>query len=311
MSAGDLAASQGAHMPVRTGVFRLTQRRLTPKARRNVLFGGPRAVSEPDKGNAARAACFASRPVPPEMRSHRTSAQHSAAKSESRDAAVERMSSCDPSSGSQCMDTAQNLKGLVLEWLARFGPEYEREDDDTLAGPSMKMDTVDLSRAALEQQLLHAVNSSPDSVSSVSIRNKPLLLVVAAAVYDEGIQRVLIAQRPIGKHFEGYWEFPGGKVDPGESPEQAIVRELKEELDLDLNPDALEFATLSSRGLNKRQLLMLLYVCRSFQGVAKAMDNQRFIWASFEDLANGTFSLTEGDLDFSSWVVENLTPGSE
>lgn len=92
-----------------------------------------------------------------------------------------------------------------------------------------------------------------------------LLLVAAAALFD-GAGRVLITQRPDHKALGGLWEFPGGKVEPGEAPEQALVRELKEELDLTVEPDALDPFAFASHAYADFHLLMPLYVLTRWQG---------------------------------------------
>lgn len=101
---------------------------------------------------------------------------------------------------------------------------------------------------------------------------RPLVLVAAVALVDVD-SRVLIAQRPAGKSMAGLWEFPGGKVELGEAPEQALVRELKEELDLQLEPDALDPFAFASHAYPDFHLLMPLYVATKFGGVMKLDPN--------------------------------------
>lgn len=95
------------------------------------------------------------------------------------------------------------------------------------------------------------------------------LLLVAAAALVDGEGRVLIAQRPAHKAFGGLWEFPGGKVEPGESPEAALVRELKEELDLTVEPDCLDPFAFASHAYPDFHLLMPLYLATKWQGEPK------------------------------------------
>jgi 8-oxo-dGTP diphosphatase len=97
---------------------------------------------------------------------------------------------------------------------------------------------------------------------------RPLLLVAAAALLDQS-GRVLITQRPQDKSLPGLWEFPGGKVEAGEAPEAALVRELKEELDLTVEPDALDPFAFASHAYTDFHLLMPLYVCARWQGEPK------------------------------------------
>ena len=104
-----------------------------------------------------------------------------------------------------------------------------------------------------------------------------LLLVVAAALIDAD-GRVLLAQRPKGKALEGLWEFPGGKLDLGEGPEDALIRELKEELDIDVTEACLAPFTFASHRYERFHLLMPLYVCRRWQGMVTAREGQQLTW---------------------------------
>ena len=113
----------------------------------------------------------------------------------------------------------------------------------------------------------------------------PLLLVVAAALVDvDG--RVLIARRPAGKSMAGLWEFPGGKVRDGESPEQALVRELGEELGIDTRESCLAPLTFASHRYADFQLLMPLYVCRVWKGRPAAREGQEVAWVRPARLAD-------------------------
>ena len=106
---------------------------------------------------------------------------------------------------------------------------------------------------------------------------KRIVLVAAAALVDvDG--RVLLAQRPEGKSMAGLWEFPGGKVDPGETPEQALVRELKEELGIDTRSSCLAPIAFASHSYDDFHLLMPLFVCRIWEGKITAMEGQEFAW---------------------------------
>ena len=103
------------------------------------------------------------------------------------------------------------------------------------------------------------------------------MLVAAVALVDvDG--RVLIAQRPEGKAMAGLWEFPGGKVDPGETPEAALIRELKEELDIDTAESCLAPLTFASHRYDDFHLLMPLYVCRRWHGVVTPQEGQATAW---------------------------------
>lgn len=115
--------------------------------------------------------------------------------------------------------------------------------------------------------------------------SRRLLLVAAAALFDSA-GRVLITQRPVHKQLGGLWEFPGGKVELGEAPEQALVRELKEELDLTVEPDALDPFAFASHAYPDFHLLMPLYVATKFGGVIKLDPNsaQAAKWVQPQEL---------------------------
>ena len=105
----------------------------------------------------------------------------------------------------------------------------------------------------------------------------PLVLVVAAALVD-GDGRVLLARRPEGKHMAGLWEFPGGKVQAGETPEAVLVRELREELGIDTSHSCLAPLTFASHVYESFHLLMPLYVCRVWQGTPSAHEHSALAW---------------------------------
>lgn len=106
---------------------------------------------------------------------------------------------------------------------------------------------------------------------------RPMVLVVAAVLVDiDG--RVLVAQRPEGKKMAGLWEFPGGKVHAGELPETALVRELKEELGIDLTESCLAPLTFASHLYEDFHLLMPVYVARQWKGEPRGMDGQALKW---------------------------------
>ena len=111
----------------------------------------------------------------------------------------------------------------------------------------------------------------------------PVLLVAACALIDAD-GRVLIAQRPQGKSMAGLWEFPGGKVEPGETPEEALIRELREELGIRVLPACLAPLTFASHAYEKFHLLMPLYVCRKFDGMPKGREGQALKWVRPRDL---------------------------
>ena len=108
-------------------------------------------------------------------------------------------------------------------------------------------------------------------------KGKGLVLVAACALVDPD-GRVLIAKRPEGKSMAGLWEFPGGKVEDGELPEAALIRELKEELDIDVTKACLAPLTFASHGYEAFHLLMPLYVCRRWNGMVMAREGQELAW---------------------------------
>lgn len=105
----------------------------------------------------------------------------------------------------------------------------------------------------------------------------PTVLVVAVALVDAD-NRVLMAQRPEGKSMAGLWEFPGGKVNPGELPEEALVRELKEELGIDITESCLAPLSFASHCYDDFHLLMPLYACRIWKGTLRAVEGQQLKW---------------------------------
>ena len=104
-----------------------------------------------------------------------------------------------------------------------------------------------------------------------------VVLVAACALIDAD-GRVLIAERPPGKSMAGLWEFPGGKVDPGERPEDALIRELKEELGITVKEACLAPLTFASHSYEDFHLLMPLYVCRRWEGMVTAREGQKLAW---------------------------------
>lgn len=104
-----------------------------------------------------------------------------------------------------------------------------------------------------------------------------LLLVAACALVDiDG--RVLLAQRPLDKPMGGLWEFPGGKVEPGERPEDTVIRELREELGIDVTEACLAPLTFASHSYDGFNLLMPLYVCRKWEGQVSGCEGQEIVW---------------------------------
>lgn len=114
-----------------------------------------------------------------------------------------------------------------------------------------------------------------------------LLLVVACALIDAD-NRVLVAQRPKGKALAGLWEFPGGKLEPEERPEAALIRELHEELNITVKADCLAPLTFASHAYPEFHLIMPLYICRRWEGQVRSNEGQALKWlraAKLRDLA--------------------------
>ena len=111
-----------------------------------------------------------------------------------------------------------------------------------------------------------------------------LLLLVAACALIDADGRVLIAQRPASKNMAGLWEFPGGKLEAGEGPEQALIRELHEELGITVKEDCLAPFTFASHTYPEFQLLMPLYVCRKWEGLPCAHHHRALKWVFPKDL---------------------------
>ncbi len=105
----------------------------------------------------------------------------------------------------------------------------------------------------------------------------PVVLVAAVALVDvDG--RVLLARRPEGKEMAGLWEFPGGKLHPGETPEAALIRELREELEIDTRQSCLAPIGFASHAYATFHLLMPLFVCRTWTGIMRAVEGQELAW---------------------------------
>ncbi len=144
---------------------------------------------------------------------------------------------------------------------AGFVFEQSRRIDLPARGVAADLDFVVLARADWEK----------------ARRRRPILLVAAAALVDvDG--RVLLAQRPPGKSMAGQWEFPGGKLQTGETPEVALVRELREELGIDVSESCLAPLAFASHDYDSFHLLMPLYACRQWQGAPRPREGQRLAW---------------------------------
>ncbi|TPP06934.1 8-oxo-dGTP diphosphatase MutT [Rhizobium glycinendophyticum] len=111
----------------------------------------------------------------------------------------------------------------------------------------------------------------------MSDKKKPILLVAACALVDTD-NRILLAQRPEGKSLAGLWEFPGGKVEAGETPEETLVRELNEELGIVTKVACLAPLTFASHTYESFHLLMPLYICRRYEGIPQGREGQAIKW---------------------------------
>ncbi|WP_159586528.1 (deoxy)nucleoside triphosphate pyrophosphohydrolase [Chelativorans xinjiangense] len=132
---------------------------------------------------------------------------------------------------------------------------------------------------------------------------KPILLVAACALVDAD-GRVLIAQRPEGKAMAGLWEFPGGKVEAGETPEETVVRELHEELGIETKIACLAPLTFASHAYADFHLLMPLYVCRRFWGVPEPREVQALKWVRPQRLRD--FPMPPADEPLIPFLIDLL-----
>ena len=130
-----------------------------------------------------------------------------------------------------------------------------------------------------------------------------LTLVVACALVDVD-KRVLLAQRPEGKALAGLWEFPGGKVEPGERPETALIRELGEELGIDVTAACLAPLTFASHGYPSFHLLMPLYVCRRWTGEIRPGEGQRIAWVRPKGLR--AYPMPPADVPLVAHLIDAL-----
>jgi 8-oxo-dGTP diphosphatase len=132
---------------------------------------------------------------------------------------------------------------------------------------------------------------------------KPLIIVAACALVDAD-GRVLIARRPVHKDMAGLWEFPGGKVHAGERAEIALIRELKEELGIDVTEACLAPLTFASHGYEAFDLLMPLYVCRRWSGTAMPIEGQDLKWVKPQHLRN--YPMPAADVPLIPHLIDML-----
>ncbi|MGV4877567.1 8-oxo-dGTP diphosphatase MutT [Acetobacter indonesiensis] len=161
-------------------------------------------------------------------------------------------------------------------------------------GTEYPVQVFEMTRSQLEAP------AEPDPAASAVRR---LVLVSAAALINNDGD-ILLARRPEGKSMAGLWEFPGGKVEPGETPEAALVRELEEELGLDVSRACLAPFTFASHAYSTFNLLMPLYLCRRWSGIPTPREGQTLAWVSPKDLH--TYAMPEADLPFVPLLQELL-----
>jgi len=127
---------------------------------------------------------------------------------------------------------------------------------------------------------------------------------VAAAALIDSEGKILLAQRPEGKPMAGLWEFPGGKIETGEMPEYALMRELEEELGIETRPCCFHPIAYTSHSYENFHLLMPLFVCRHWRGVIVPRENQQFAWASVSELSD--YPMPEADIPLVSHLRQLL-----
>ncbi|MBV8934688.1 MAG: 8-oxo-dGTP diphosphatase MutT [Alphaproteobacteria bacterium] len=132
----------------------------------------------------------------------------------------------------------------------------------------------------------------------------PRVVLVSAVALVDADGRVLLAQRPAGKAMAGLWEFPGGKVNPDETPENALIRELAEEIGIDVTASCLAPFTFASHSYPDFHLLMPLYVCRKWSGIPVAREGQRLTWVRSARL--GDYPMPPADVPLVAMLRELL-----
>lgn len=131
---------------------------------------------------------------------------------------------------------------------------------------------------------------------------KPTLIVPAIALVDTD-SRILLAQRPEGKSFAGYWEFPGGKIETGETPEAALIREIREELGVETQYSCLAPVSFASHPYDDFHLILLLYVCRRWQNTPQALEGGALEWVRPQRLRD--YQMPPANLEFIA-VLQDL-----
>ncbi|HEX8232941.1 MAG TPA: (deoxy)nucleoside triphosphate pyrophosphohydrolase [Caulobacteraceae bacterium] len=132
---------------------------------------------------------------------------------------------------------------------------------------------------------------------------KPLVLVIACALVDAD-GRVLICKRPQGKQLAGLWEFPGGKLENGETPEACLIRELREELGVEVTAACLAPFVFTSHAYDSFHLLMPLYLCRRWDGFVRALEHEALAWVKPDQLA--AYPMPPADLPLAAYLRDFL-----
>ena len=136
------------------------------------------------------------------------------------------------------------------------------------------------------------------------MQKKDLIIVSAVALVDHD-GRVLISKRPEGKHMSGFWEFPGGKLEIGETPEECLIREIKEEIDINLSNFCFSPLTFSLNEYDEFNILLLLYVCREWEGIILGKEKQELTWVFPKDLYDK--NLLPADKELIPFIRDNIS----
>ncbi len=136
------------------------------------------------------------------------------------------------------------------------------------------------------------------------MQKKDLIIVSAVTLVDHD-GRVLISKRPAGKHMSGFWEFPGGKLEIGETPEECLIREIKEEIDINLSNFCFSPLTFSLNEYDEFNILLLLYVCREWEGIILGKEKQELKWVFPKDLYNK--NLLPADKELIPFIRDNIS----
>ena len=136
------------------------------------------------------------------------------------------------------------------------------------------------------------------------MQKKDLIIVSAVTLVDHD-GRVLISKRPAGKHMSGFWEFPGGKLEIGETPEECLIREIKEEIDINLSNFCFSPLTFSLNEYDEFNILLLLYVCREWEGIILGKEKQELKWVFPKDLYDK--NLLPADKELIPFIRDNIS----